>query len=75
MSTNHVGHIPDYIEARSVKALRALMFSTNIEAGYQFRYFDIQHYKTKNGQTRWVAWFYRDIADTLKKEIANGDEE
>lgn len=73
MSTNHVGHIPDFIEARSAKALRALMLSTNTDASTQFRYFDISSYVTSKGKIRWIAWFYRDIGDTLKKEIVNGD--
>ena len=73
MSTTHVGHIPDFIEARTPKGLRALMLETNSKNSTQYKYFDISSY-TKNGKARWIAWFYRDIADTLKKEIANGDE-
>ena len=50
--------LPNYIEARSPRALRLAMFKLNAEKGAMVKFFDIQNYKKENGRTFWIAWYY-----------------
>ena len=49
------------------------MLETNSKDSKQYRYFDIQSYPDKNGRLKWIAWFFRDVTETLKEEARNGD--
>lgn len=53
-----VSHIPNFIEARSAKALRVLMFKTNLGAGKEFRFFDISFVPDDVKGGSWIAWYY-----------------
>jgi hypothetical protein len=56
--------IPNFLEARSLKGLRALMLKNNLAKGKAFRYFDIQ----KDG-TNWIAFFLEDALEEALNAI------
>jgi hypothetical protein len=60
---SHSDNIPNFIEARNPKELRALMFKKNAETGSLNKYFDISSYVNKSGKIRWIAWFYQRVED------------
>lgn len=63
--SNHSDNIPNFIEARSPKGLRVLMFKTNAKTGSLNKYFDISSYVDKSGKTRWIAWFFQRVEDAV----------
>jgi hypothetical protein len=71
--SQHSSFIPDFIMAQSPMGLRRLMFKTNAKAGAQFQYFDISNFIDAEGETKWIAWFFRDIKGI--GDLDNGDSE
>lgn len=61
--------VPNYIEARSAKALRVLMFKTNVKDKAENQYFDIQTYKDRKGDTKFIAWYYSRISVETLTEL------
>lgn len=55
--------VTTYIEAGSPMALRSLMLKTDVEAHAQHHYFDVQTYVNRRGQTRWIAWFKKQMTN------------
>ena len=65
--SQHSDNIPNFIEARSPKELRVLMFKMNSKHSSKYQYFDIASYVNKTGKIRWIAWFYQRVEDAVKE--------
>lgn len=60
----------NYIEARSPRRLRFLMYQKQIQLGMAALEFDVTFSKGK-----WYAWYYEIIKDETLTEIINGNTE
>lgn len=57
--SNDITLVPNYLDARDPKGLRALCIQNNVSKNKAFKY----EITFANG--KWVAWYYEDCSDEL----------